>query len=148
MTQSRYQPIFRYVSKPELFPRSVVTLVTQGTLVFKAILCITLWHCFKFGGMRNCPHVMQCMNVFDLLESFYLILFVCLGFIVILENFVHSYWDVTVAGEGLRSFTYSRHSWILISEGSLTRHIYCDAGLSFIIVISEDPWHSHLLPRV
>ena len=34
------------------------------------------------------------------------------------------------------------------SEGSLTCHTYCDTGLPFIMVISEDPWHSHLMPSV
>ena len=44
--------------------------------------------------------------------------------------------------------TYTRHSWPLSSEGSLTWHTYCDTVLPFIMVISEDPWHSHLLPSV
>ena len=34
-------------------------------------------------------------------------------------------------------------SWSLSSEGSLTCHTYCDAGLPFIMIISEDPWRSH-----
>ena len=44
--------------------------------------------------------------------------------------------------------TYAQHFWKLSSEGSLTCHIHCDTGLPFIMVISEDPWHSHLLPSV
>ena len=36
----------------------------------------------------------------------------------------------------------------LSSEGSLAYHTYCDTGHPFIMVISEDPWHSHLLPSV
>ena len=36
----------------------------------------------------------------------------------------------------------------LSSEGSLTCHTHCDTGLPFIMAISEDPWHSHLLPSV
>ena len=40
---------------------------------------------------------------------------------------------------------WPRHSWPLGSEGSLT---CCDMGLPFIIVISEEPWHAHLLPSV
>ena len=60
----------------------------------------------------------------------------------------HSYGDVIIAGEGLQILTYARHSWPLSSEGSLTCHTYCDTGLPFIMVISEDPWHSHLLPSV
>ena len=34
------------------------------------------------------------------------------------------------------------------SEGSLSCHTYCDTGPSIIMVFSEDPWHSHLLPSV
>ena len=63
------------------------------------------------------------------------------------RNF-HLYGDVTIAGEGLQILTHARHSWQLIIEGSLTCHTYCDTGLPFIMVISEDPWHSHLLPSV
>ena len=58
------------------------------------------------------------------------------------------YRDVTSAGEGLQIFTYARHSWSLSSEGSLAYHTYGDTGHSFVMVISENPWHLHLLPRV
>ena len=58
----------------------------------------------------------------------------------------HSFGDVT--GEGLQILTYDRHSWPLSSEGSLTCHTYCDTGLPFIMVISEDQWHTHLLSSV
>ena len=47
----------------------------------------------------------------------------------------------------VKILTYTRHSWPLSSE-SLTCHTYCDTVLLFIMVISEDPWHSHLLPSV
>lgn len=30
-------------------------------------------------------------------------------------------------------------------EGSLAYHTYCDTGHPFLLVISEGPWHSHLL---
>ena len=56
----------------------------------------------------------------------------------------HSFGDVTIAGERLQILTYARHSWPLSSEGSLTCHIYYDTGHPFMMVISEDPWHSHL----
>ena len=59
----------------------------------------------------------------------------------------HSYGDVIIAGVGLQILTNALHSWTL-SEGSLTCHTYCDKGLPFIMVISEDPWHLYLLPRV
>ena len=60
----------------------------------------------------------------------------------------HSYAEVTIAGGGLQIFSYARHSWPLISEGSLACNTYCDTGHPLIMVISEDPWHSHLLPSV
>ena len=74
-------------------------------------------------------------------------LIVCLWFFVPLENFF-SYGDVAIAGEGLHILTCVRHSWPLSSEGSLAFHAYCDTGHPFKMVISEDPWHSHLLPSV
>ena len=58
----------------------------------------------------------------------------------------------TIAGEGLQILTNARHSWLLrgkglISEATFTCHTNCDTGLPFIMAISEDPWHSHLLPN-
>ena len=64
--------------------------------------------------------------------------FVCL-------EFFHSYGDVTINGEGLQILTFARHSWPLSSEGSLACHTSWDTGHAFIMVISEDPWHSYLL---
>ena len=74
-------------------------------------------------------------------------LFVCLGFIVLLEIF-HSYVDVNITSEGLQILTFARHSWPLSSEGSLACNTYFDTEHPFIMVISEDPWHSNLLPSV
>ena len=48
-------------------------------------------------------------------------------------------------GGGLQILTYTRYSWSLNSEGSSACHIYCDTGHPFKMVISHDPWHSHLL---
>ena len=73
---------------------------------------------------------------------------VCLWFFRPTRKIFHSCEDVTIAGEGLQLLTYARHSWPLSSEGSLACHTYCDTGHPFIIVISEDPRHSHLLPSV
>ena len=64
------------------------------------------------------------------------------------EFFFHLYEDVTITVEGLQILTYAWHSWPLSSEGSLTCHTHCGTGYRFIMAISEDPWHSHLLPRV
>ena len=60
----------------------------------------------------------------------------------------HSYGDVTITGEGLQILTYALHSWSSSSEGSFACHTNCDAGHPFIMVISDDPWHSHLLSSI
>ena len=60
----------------------------------------------------------------------------------------HSYGVVTIANEGLQILTYARHSWPLSSECSLKCHTFCDTGLPFKMVISENPWHSNMLPSV
>ena len=70
-------------------------------------------------------------------------MFVCLlvcVFFVPLENFS------LMTGEGLQILTYARHSWPLSCEDgtpNVTRGIH-----SFKMVISEDPWPSHLLSSV
>ena len=64
------------------------------------------------------------------------------------SNIFHSYVDVIITGEKLQILTYARHLWPLSSEGSLVCHTYCDRGHPFIKVISEDPWHSHLMLSV
>ena len=76
------------------------------------------------------------------------VLFVCVCGFSSHSKIFHSYGDVTIAGEELQILTYARHSWSLSSESYLTWHTHCDAGLPFIMIISEDPWHSHLLPSV
>ena len=73
-------------------------------------------------------------------------LFVC-GFTSYSRIF-HSYGGVTITGEGLHILTYTRHSWPLSSVGSLACHTYSDTRHPFTMVISEYPWHSHLLPSV
>ena len=60
----------------------------------------------------------------------------------------HSFGNVSITGEGLQILIYAPHLWPLSSEGSSTWHTNCDKGHPFIKVISEDPWHSHLLPSV
>ena len=59
-----------------------------------------------------------------------------------------SYGDVTIIGEGLQILNYALHSWPINSKGSLACHTYCGTVHPFIMVISEDPWHSHLLSSV
>ena len=62
----------------------------------------------------------------------------------------HSFGDVTITGKRLQILTYmyARHLWPLSSEDSLACHIYYDTGHPFIMVISQDPWHSQPLPSV
>ena len=97
----------------------------------EALSCLQDFFCGGGGG---------CLNV-------QIHMFVCLGFIVPLENFSliwgrhHSQWRAS-------NFTYARQSWPLSSVGSLSCHTHCDTGHPFIMVISEDPWHSHLLPSI
>ena len=73
-----------------------------------------------------------------------LVFFVCVGYSSHLR--IHSYGEVTITGEGVQILSYAQHSWPLSSEGSLACHTYYDTGQPFMMVISEDPWHSHLLP--
>ena len=57
----------------------------------------------------------------------------------------YSYGEVAIAGEGLQILTCARRTLPLNSECSLASYTYCDTGQSFIMVISKDPWHSHIL---
>ena len=67
----------------------------------------------------------------------------------------HSYWNVTIAGVG--SVTLHRRGPANFDLWSLDTHeqwefftcnTYCNAGYSFIMVISENLCHSHQLPSV
>ena len=60
----------------------------------------------------------------------------------------HSIGDVTIVGEGLQILTYARHLWQLSSKGSLACHTYCDTGHLIIMVKSEDPSQSRLMPSI
>ena len=80
---------------------------------------------------------------------FYYILFVCLfGVYSPTREFFTHMETSPLPVKGCKFWPYSRHSWSLSNEGSLTCHTCCDTGLLFIMIISEDPWHSHLLPSV
>ena len=61
---------------------------------------------------------------------------------------IHSYEDVTITGEELNILKYAFELWPFSSEGPSVWHTYCDTGHLFMIVISDDPWHSHLLLSV
>ena len=77
-------------------------------------------------------------------------LFVCL-FVWAFSSYsriFHSYRDFTITSDGLQILTCARHSWPLSSEGSLACHAYCDTGHPFLMVISEDPWHTPIAKRL
>ena len=75
-------------------------------------------------------------------------LFVLVFFFGPNREIYHSYRDVTITCEGLQILTYAQYVWPLSSEGSLACHTYWDTGHPLIMVISEEPWHSYLLPSV
>ena len=66
-------------------------------------------------------------------------MFVYLGLFVPLENF-----SLIWRHHHCRFFSVANLLW----PGSLASHTYCETGHPFIMVISEDQWHSHLLPNV
>ena len=75
--------------------------------------------------------------------SLVFVLFVCFRFFVPIENVsliwrYHLYW--------WRAADFDL--WPLSSEGSLACHSYCYTGHPFTMVISNDPWHSRLLPSI
>ena len=80
------------------------------------------------------------------LENKYTYSFVCL--FVVFRPTREFFTRVTITCEGLQIMTNARISWPFSSEGSLACHTYSDTGQSFIMVISDDPWHSHLLQSV
>ena len=82
-------------------------------------------------------------------KSFEFCVCVCLfGVFSSQSRIFHPFGDNTINGEGLQILTYARHSWPVSSEGSLVCQTYCDTGHPFIMLTSEDTWHSHLMPDV
>ena len=82
------------------------------------------------------------VSVFTFWGLMFVCLILCLGFY---------FWrlrPLTNIGERLNILTYTLHSWPLNSDGSLAFRFYCDRGHPFKMIISKDPWHSHLLPNV
>ena len=64
------------------------------------------------------------INIIIFLKKFPLFLWtvmsrpVCLFGVLLSTQFIHSFGDVTIAGEGLQSLTYARLSWPFSSESS------------------------------
>ena len=64
-------------------------------------------------------------------------LFVCLFGVCYHSGIFHSFADVLTTSEGLQILTYTRHSWHLSSEGSLTCHIKWDTNKPLIIHVTD-----------
>ena len=90
-----------------------------------------------------------CLNILPRKKSyleifnFWFLSFVCLGVFRPTQEFF-----TTITDERLQILTCAGHLWPLSSEGSLACHNYYYTGHPFIMVTSEDLWHSHLLPSV
>ena len=97
------------------------------------------YHCFVIRVLvkRRTENGMKRENIFGF--------FLFWGF-SFRSRIFHSYGDVT--GEGLQMLTYARHSWPLSSEGYLACRNLLWHGASVIIVISEDPWQTHIAERL
>ena len=129
-----------------------IVFLMSSSMKIKCYICI-------FHHTKNCPNleVTSSWTSDNKIEIIYiqplvmLSLFLCLFFFG--GGSSHSrifrwYGDVNVKGsEGPQILTFARHLhvWPLSSKGSLECHTYCDTGHPFIMVISEDPWHSHIL---
>ena len=111
-----------------------------------------LQSCFQF--LNFCDFVWNCLYricSFIFLSVFHFSFFIaCLPFGVFSSHTIifHSYGDGIIAGEGLQILTYSRHTWSFSSEGSLAWNTYYYTGHPFIMVISEDLFHTQLLLSV
>ena len=75
-------------------------------------------------------------------------LFVCSGFFAPLENFSLKLRSHLYRLRAAKYNLYSALMAILNSEDSLACQTYCVTCHPFIMVTSEDSWHSHLLPSV
>ena len=150
------------------FDQYISDLYCNGELVFSIVIvlpsvdiCSDNWLLFVLGWLWDDPWWCKYIVVIRYLVTLqYAIsricyvhwypslfsLFVC-GFSSNLRIF-HTYGDVTITGEGLQILTYARHLWPLSREGSLACHNYCDKSHLFLMVIFEDPWHSHRLNSV
>ena len=66
------------------------------------------------------------------------------------KNFVYSLKQFVNIGHERSDWNNSQkvtecHKWLLNGESSLGCHTYCDTRISFILFISENSWHSHLV---
>ena len=97
-----------------------------------------LWNMFYKSAWEYSTNAMVDNEIRMVCNGLSFCSFVCLGFIVPLENF-SLIWRRHPTGEGLQILTFAWHSWPLSSEGSLACHTYCDTGHPFLMVISKHP---------
>ena len=153
---SMYFHFFAYISTLEY---GLAFILINTNLLFQRILCVDYSWNYPSGSGSILSIVVSVLSMFFLnclgIGHGYWISFAkgCFFLLLILglsshSRIFHSYGDVTITGEGLQILTYARHSPPSSSDGSLACHTYFDTGHPFIMVISEDPWHSHLLPSV
>ena len=91
--------------------------------------------------------VIALIKKWRVLRNVYVCVFFVLWFFVPLENFSFILSHHNYRCKSWKFWRYAVHSWPFCSEGFLACHTYCDTGHRFKLVIYEDPWHSHLLPR-
>ena len=123
--------IFKF--RQGIFAVSLLSPLEKGrVLLFEQTLILFTQWC-------SVPSLVEISPV-DLSVNFCLFWF---GFFCPTREF-HSHGDVIMVGEGLQT----QHLWPFSSEGSLACYTHFDMGHLFMMVISEDVWHSHLLPSV
>ena len=118
-------PLVRWLCFP-LFICCVPT--PEGTFVY-IIYILSTW---RYVLKSVCFFLLVCLFVWGLSSN---------------SRILHSYGDVTIIGERLQIVSYTLQAYQLSSDGTLACNTYCNTGHTFILVISEDPWHSHLLPN-
>ena len=93
-----------------------------------------------------CPENLKVNLDISILSNCYF-LFV-LQFIVPLENFFLLIWRRHHCRWRAANFDLCSPLMVIEQWGFFTCYTHCDTGLPFLMVISEDPWHSQLLPSV
>ena len=122
-----------------------------GTISFSQIPKITKKVGLQIYGIAAKCIIMLMQNIqdfffhcveFNKFQYSFTILRLCLfGFFIPLKNFsiirrrYHYRW---------RAWNVHLCSALMVTHG----HNFCDMGLPFIMVISADPWHLHLLPSI
>ena len=122
----------------------MLAILTLLQVTKKAIVYIYIFKMFLTFNTSNIHYIIIIIDHNDVMKhqkKSYWFCFVCLfGVSRLHENF---------------SLVWSRHHNMYQIRaanfdqwGFLPCHTYCNKGQPFIMVISEDPWHSHLLPSV